>query len=134
MWQKYAKSWKSWQSWRDKRNKWGKIIMTVSILNMTYIEEVLFVFDSFLLDNTLVLYCFLLHFFLFFLSFVSFVLYCPMAKHIPLSWFMWSWSKAIYKHKLQIINKIHMITTFFGYIGKSHNNHQNEKIGFEACT
>lgn len=27
-----------------------------------------------------------------------------------------------------------MITTFFGYIGKSHNNHQNEKIGFEACT
>ena len=73
-------------------------------------------------------------FFLFFLSFVPFVLYCPMAKHIPLSWFMWSWSKAIYKHKLQIINKIHMITTFFGYIGKRHNNHQNEKIGFEACT
>ena len=27
-----------------------------------------------------------------------------------------------------------MITTFFGYIGKSHNNHQNEKIGFQACT
>lgn len=76
---------------------------------------------------------FFIKFYLFFFSFVPFVFYYPMAKHIPLSWFMWSWSKATYKNK-QNMNKIHRITSSFGYIGKSHNNHQNEKIGFQACT
>lgn len=81
------------------------------------------------------LFCivFFIKFYLFFLSFVPFVFNYPMAKHIPLSWFMWSWSKATYKNK-QNMNEIHKITSSFGYIGKSHNNHQNEKIRFQACT